>query len=165
MRFAGWFGLAVGLLMLGQWAFLLLAGQVPELATAPWSIGFHLAAEAATAGALIPAGVALLRGRVWGRFVYLPALGMLIYSVIASAGYFAQSGAWPLVAMFGLLLSPALVSLWHLARSGQLAGCPERAAGEAQLPVGPALADVDARGPIVLGNSAEPARARLLRTS
>jgi hypothetical protein len=130
MRFAGWFGLSVGLLMLGQWAFFLLAGQVPELATAPWSIGFHLAAEAATAGGLILSGVALLRSRAWGRVAYLPALGMLIYSVIASAGYFAQSGAWPLVAMFGLLLTLALVSLWRLRLSELPVERAEQVAGE-----------------------------------
>lgn len=118
MRLAGWYGLAVGLLMLGQWAFFLLAGQVPELATAPWSIGFHLAAEAITAVGLILAGAALLRGMDWAPRAYLLASGMVLYSVVASAGYFAQSGQWGLVAMFGVLLALSLISVTLLSRSG-----------------------------------------------
>ena len=39
----------------------------------------------------------------------LVALGMLLYTVIVSPGYFAQRGEWPLVAMFGVLLLSALV--------------------------------------------------------
>lgn len=88
---------------------------MPEFQTAPWAIAFHLAAEAATALALIVSGAGLLRGAAWARTVSLVALGMLIYTVIVSPGYFAQQGVWPLVVMFLLLLVLALVSLRKLA--------------------------------------------------
>jgi hypothetical protein len=45
------------------------------------------------------------------------ANGLLIYTVIVSPGYFAQSGQWPLVGMFALLLVLAVLSirsLWRL---------------------------------------------------
>src|SRR5512133_2081193 len=53
MKFAGWYCVVVGFLMLAQWGFFLIAGQVPEMQTAPIALAFHLAAEAATALALI----------------------------------------------------------------------------------------------------------------
>lgn len=117
MRFAGWYGIVVGLMMMGQWGFFLAAGQVPELNTEPVRLAFHLAAEFGTAIALIVSGVALVRGRRWGLNVYLVAAGMLLYSVIVSPGYFAQQGQWALVGMFGILLLLALVSIRNLMRA------------------------------------------------
>jgi hypothetical protein len=108
-RLAGWYGVGAGVLILGQWSFFLLAGQVPELETEPIRIGFHLAAELATALALIAAGWAVLRSRAWGRPALLLALGMLIYTVVVSPGYFAQRGEWLPLGLFGLLLALALV--------------------------------------------------------
>jgi len=83
----------------------------------PIRLAFHLAAEGATALALIASGAGLLRGAGWGRTASLVALGMLGYTVIVSPGYFAQQGAWPLVVMFAVLLVLALVSIRRLARS------------------------------------------------
>lgn len=117
MRFAAWFSLVVGLLILGTWVFFLLAGQVPELQTEPIRIAFHLVAEAVTALALIAAGASLLRRRVWARRLGLFANGMLAYTVIVSPGYFAQLGQWPLVGVFAVLLALALVSTGQLLRS------------------------------------------------
>jgi len=117
MKFTGWYSLVVGFGMLAQWGFFLATGQVPELQAEPFRIAFHLAGEAATAMALIVSGVALLRRLKWGRDVSFVALGMLIYTVIVSPGYFAQQGQWPLAAMFAVLLILALVSLRLLARS------------------------------------------------
>jgi hypothetical protein len=111
MRFVGWFGVIVGLMMLAQWTFFLAAGQVPEIQSEPFRIVFHLMAEALTALALIVSGAGLLRGRAWARHLALLALGMLIYTVIQSPGYFAQQGVWALVAMFAVLLVLALVSV------------------------------------------------------
>jgi hypothetical protein len=46
--------------------------------------------------------------------VYLVAVGMLLYSMIVSPGYFAQRGEWPLVGVFAVLLLLALLSLVYL---------------------------------------------------
>ncbi|MFP4345070.1 MAG: hypothetical protein ACLFU8_10285 [Anaerolineales bacterium] len=73
---------------------LLATGNVPELETEPLAIAFHLAAELATAVALLFAGVGLLRRARWATSVTRLALGMLLYTVINSAGYFAEQGAW-----------------------------------------------------------------------
>lgn len=116
MKFAGWYSIIVGLLMLAQWGFFLAAGQVPELRTEPVRIAFHLAAEGATAAALVVSGIGLIRRLAWGRTAAFVALGMLIYTTIVSPGYFAQQGAWLLVVMFGALLVMALAGLRQLAR-------------------------------------------------
>ncbi len=116
MKFAGTYGIFVGLMMIGQWLFFLAAGQVPELQTEPYRIALHLAAEFLTAGGLIVAGVALLRRATWGPGAYLVFAGMLTYSVIASPGYFAQQGQWALVAMFAALLVLAIASAITVAR-------------------------------------------------
>ncbi len=122
MKFAGWYSIAVGGLMVGQWGFFLATGQVPEVRSEPVRLAFHLAAEGATAAALIAAGIALLRRASWGRTGALVALGMLAYTTIVSPGYFAQQGAWPLVIMFAVLLGLALFSAWRLARRGEEGG-------------------------------------------
>ena len=119
MRFAGWYGVVVGLLMAGQWGFFLATGNVPELKTAPIELAFHLAAEFVTAVALFVSSAALLRRARWARATYAVASGMLIYSVIVSPGYFAQQGQWPLVLMFAVLLLLTLTSLVGLAREAR----------------------------------------------
>lgn len=114
MKFPAWYGIGVGLLILLQWAFFLITGSVPEIQTAPWSIGFHIAAEMTMALALIAGGVGTLKFKSWGNKAILIALGMAIYSEINSPGYFAEQGTWALVGMFAILLAGALISLWML---------------------------------------------------
>lgn len=111
MVFAGVYALVVGALMIGQWTFFLAAGQVPELRTEPVRIRFHLAAEFATALVLIVGGTALLTGQGWSVPLYLVAMGMLLYTVIVSPGYFAQKGVWAFAGMFAVVLILALVSI------------------------------------------------------
>ncbi len=117
MRFVAWYTIVVGALMIGQWSFFLAAGQVPELQTEPFRIAFHLLGEGVTAIALIVSGVALLRRTPWAREAAFAALGMLTYTVLVSPGYFVQSGQWPLVAMFGVLLILTLASYSALGRA------------------------------------------------
>jgi hypothetical protein len=116
MRFAAWSSLIIGIGMLAQWALFLATGQVPELFTEPWRIAFHLAAEGATAVALISAAVGLLRGLSWGVWLGLVANGMLVYTAIVSPGYFAQLGQWAFVGMFGIIIACAVVSIVQLVR-------------------------------------------------
>ena len=111
MIFAALYAIVVGAGMIGQWLVFLATGQVPELVTEPLRIRFHLAAEFATAAALIVGGLALLTGQPWGRWFYALAVGMLLYTAIVSPGYFAQKGQWAFVAMFAVILLLALVSL------------------------------------------------------
>ena len=111
MIFAAVFALVVGTGMIGQWILFLITGQVPELETEPLRIRFHLAAEFTTALALLVGGLALLTDQPWGRWFYLPAAGMLLYTVIVSPGYFAEKGQWAFVGMFAVVLLLALVSI------------------------------------------------------
>ena len=122
MKFSAWYGFLIGLLMLGQWSFSIVAGAVREFNSAPLALAFHLFAEMATALMLIAGGIATLRSRAWGRQVLLVGLGMVIYSEIVSPGYFAEQGQWSSVAMFVALLAGAVVSLVLLLKpSGGLA--------------------------------------------
>ena len=111
MVFASLFALVVGVGMVGQWLFFLTTGQVPELETEPLRIRFHLAAEFATAVALMISGTALLTGQAWSQWFYPLSMGMLLYTVIISPGYFAEKGQWAFVAMFAALLVLTLISL------------------------------------------------------
>ena len=114
MKFSAIYALCVGTLMLLQWAFFLLTGNVPELQTAPWSIAFHLAAEFLTAIMLIFSGVMLIKNHRFAKQIFLLAAGMVIYAMVNSAGYFAQSGDWIFVVMFGVLLTLAGVSVYQV---------------------------------------------------
>lgn len=114
MKFAATYAIFVGVLMLVQWIFFAVTGQIPELQNEPVRIGMHLAGEGITALMLIFSGVGLFRGKVWGRAATIFALGMLTYTVIVSPGYFAQKGVWPIVVMFALLLVLTMVSLNNL---------------------------------------------------
>jgi peptidoglycan/LPS O-acetylase OafA/YrhL len=72
-------------------------------------LGAHVAAEFATAGLLIAAGFGLLGRKAWGGRVFLLALGMLLYTLIASPGYYLELGVLGFVLMFAALLALALV--------------------------------------------------------
>ncbi len=111
MKLPAFYAICVGTLMLVQWAFFLLTGSVPELQSAPWSIAFHLAAEFLTAIMLIISGMMLIKTHPLGKQVFLLSVGMVIYAMVNSAGYFAQSGDWIFVVMFGVLLVLAGVSI------------------------------------------------------
>jgi hypothetical protein len=114
MKFPAWYGIGVGVLMIGQWMLSIAAGSVPEFASAPWEIAFHLAAETSTALLLIIGGVAALRSVTWSKPVLLLGLGMVIYSEIVSPGYFAQLGQWAFVALFAVLLFGAVLAATRL---------------------------------------------------
>lgn len=111
MGFSGWFAILVGVCMLVQWAMFLLTGNVPEVRTEPIRLGFHVAAELSTAVLLLVSGAGALNARRWGRPLLLVALGMLVYTVIVSPGYFAQRHQTWFVVMFGVILALALAAI------------------------------------------------------
>lgn len=119
MRFAGIYGITVGILIFIQWVFFLVTAHIPETATAPFEITFHLAAEFMTSVVIIAGGISVLRHKPWAARLYYLASGMLIYAVINSAGYFIQLGQWPFVVMFAALLFLTVVSVGKVVRSAK----------------------------------------------
>ena len=109
--FAIIFALVIGFGMLGVWAVLLATSQVPEVSTEPIALGFHLAAEAATALTLIASGIGLALRLAWAVRAYLVACGMLLYTGIASPGHYAQLGDAGFVVMFGAILIGTLAAI------------------------------------------------------
>lgn len=122
----GIYALAVGILMFGFWGTLLLTGQVPELQERPRELAFHLTAELGTAFVLLLAGGAVLKGGRWARSLTPLALGMLLYTVVNSAGFYAQQGNLPMVVLFAVLIGLTALSIVSLSRQAKL--------GRSQLP-------------------------------
>lgn len=114
------YDLIVGIGMIAQWASMIARGQVIAADQDAVSgrgrieMAFHWVAELLTALALIVAGIALFATRPWAEWIHTLAAGMLLYTVINSAGYFAQRHEWPMVGMFALLLVLTIISLLGL---------------------------------------------------
>ena len=89
--------------MIGFWVFALTKNLVPP-EEKPWLITFHLFAEFTTAILLIISGVGLWVGSEWARTLSPLALGLLLYIVIYSPGYYAQKNNRPMAAMFIVLI-------------------------------------------------------------
>ena len=105
------YSLFIGILMIVMWGMFILTGQVPEMATKPAEIMLHLVAEFTTAILLICGGIGLLKKIKIGYNLNLVALGMLLYTLIVSPGYYLQKGDWVFVGIFTLLFIVTLIFL------------------------------------------------------
>ncbi|MFB6197363.1 MAG: hypothetical protein ABEI52_03705 [Halobacteriaceae archaeon] len=121
-RVTGTYCIGIGITMASMWIVFYVAGAIPELTSAPMEIGSHLIAEGLTASFLLAAGYGLFRSRHWATSVLLFALGMLLYTVINSAGYFAQRGELVMVGMFTLLTLTTGAFLLDLLRDAAVNG-------------------------------------------
>ena len=65
MKFAPWYAIGVGTLIVLQWIFFLVSGLVLQLQTAPWEIGHHISAELMLALGLLTGGIATLQSMRW----------------------------------------------------------------------------------------------------
>ena len=99
----GTYSIIIGIFMMIMWASLLSTGQVNELSKAPLKIIYHLFAEFLTAALLIIGGYGLIKVHQWGFKLWLIAMGMLFYTVIVSAGYYADLNDMSMVIMFTML--------------------------------------------------------------
>lgn len=112
-KIAAIYAIIIGITMIGMWITFLTTDQVPEVTTAPVKITYHLIAEFLTAILLLAGGVGLYANRGWGFHVWLIAVGMLLYTVIVSAGYYADLGDTAMVGMFTVfqILTAAFIVL------------------------------------------------------
>ncbi len=106
-----YFAILIGLCMLLMWIFFIVSGNVPEFEEKIWEIIYHLVAEFSTAILLIVAGLMTLRKHRLGRPMLLVSLGMLLYTVIMSAGYYAQRGTVAFVVMFSVFTVAAILAI------------------------------------------------------
>ena len=113
LKISGMFQLLMGLEILGVWTLILLQGEVPELVTEPWKIVMHILAELFTGSLLLISGLLILIRRRKHWTFYL-SLGALMYTLIASPGYYAHLKQWGMVAMFvALLLATILILIYQ----------------------------------------------------
>jgi len=99
-KLASVYSIIIGIAMMCMWIAFLITNQVPEINTAPLKISYHLMAEFLTALLLLISGFGLFTKKEWGFHLYLIAMGMLLYTVIVSAGYYANLGDMIMVGMF-----------------------------------------------------------------
>jgi uncharacterized membrane protein len=108
----------VAIAMLGMWTALIAGGEVDELDDAPLEMTYHLAAELATAVLLLVAAGGLLMVKPWAPSMFFLAAGMLLYTVVNSAGYYAERGNAAMVAMFAVLTVLTLTFVGLVLRRG-----------------------------------------------
>jgi NADH:ubiquinone oxidoreductase subunit K len=99
-KIAAIYSIMLGIAMIGMWLSLITTNQVPEINTEPIRITYHLIGEFLTAILLLIGGFGLFTKRRWGFHVFLISMGMLLYTVIVSAGYYAEKGDMAMVGMF-----------------------------------------------------------------
>lgn len=101
---SGIYAIIIGLGIIGLWLMLILTKQVPELKSEPIAIKFHITAEITMGTLSILSGIFLLIGVSWANYFFSFAIGLVIYAVINSAGYYAQRNQWLFVIMFAIIL-------------------------------------------------------------
>lgn len=105
---SGIYAIVIGIGIIGLWTMLLLTNQVPELRTEPIAIKFHITAELIMGILSLFSGIFLLIGFLWAPLIFILAMGLVIYAVINSAGYYGQKKQWSFVIMFGIILIASL---------------------------------------------------------
>ena len=103
------YSLFMGISMLAMWLMFYFTNSIPEIQTKPVELGLHVVAEVSTALLLIIGAIGLLLKKSWGLKTYLISMGMLLYTLILSPGYFLQKGEIPFVIMFMVFLMLAIV--------------------------------------------------------
>jgi len=101
---SGIYAIVIGIGIIGLWTMLYLTKQIPEIKTEPIAIAFHITAEMLMGTLSLLSGIFLLIGLPWAPYFFILAMGLIIYAVINSAGYYAQKNQWPFVIMFGIIL-------------------------------------------------------------
>lgn len=117
MTFASLYVITVGVAIIGYWILLFLKKQtLDKQKVAVTNRGLiemrlHVTAELVAAVLLLIAGVSLLLKASWGQEIFLIAIGMLLYTCINSAGYFAQIRQISMILIFMAVFILSLISL------------------------------------------------------
>ncbi len=106
---SGIYAVIIGIGIIGLWMMLLVTKQVPELETEPVAIAFHITAESVMGALSLLSGIFLLIELPWAPYLFILAMGLVIYAVINSAGYYSEKKEWFFVIMFGIILCASII--------------------------------------------------------
>lgn len=106
-KYAAIYSIFMGISMIGMWIMFYVTNQIPELEFKPIETSMHITAEIVTAVLLIIGGVSLFNKK-WGYEIYLLSMGMLLYTLIMSPGYFMEKGEAGFIIMFGVFIIIAI---------------------------------------------------------
>ena len=90
-KFAGTFSLALGLIMLGAWIYLITTGWAAFLTQAE-ALSIHVLTELISAVTLIVAGVAMLRNWSRGPALLMIANGVLLFTTMLTLASYGATG-------------------------------------------------------------------------
>ena len=97
-----------------MWIFIL---KTQEIAEGQTEIIFHLISEFLMAAICLFSGIILLRKHKLARKLNMLGMGMVLYSVLNAAGYYAERNETPMVVMFAVLailtVAALLMNLFH----------------------------------------------------
>jgi hypothetical protein len=105
------YSLLVGSLMLAWWGISLAGGALERTDRSRAEMALHLLAEFLTAAWLLAGGVALIIMGTGAAGFAGVGLGMLLYTVIVSPGYFLARREYPPVYVFGGLAALTVVAI------------------------------------------------------
>ncbi len=113
-KIIGGYSILVATCVIIMWTFILSGKVLPEGKT---ELSFHLTAEFLMAPLCLSSGVFLLRKRPGAEKFSILGLGMLLYSVLNAAGYYAERKETGMVIMFIILLVFTTIALmWQTGR-------------------------------------------------
>jgi hypothetical protein len=101
-KIAGLYALLVGISIIATWIYFYARGSVPGMDTNPTMTSFHIVAEIMTALTLLAGGIGLLGGRGWGLKTYMLGVGMLLYAIVNSPGFYIERGETYMVYVFAI---------------------------------------------------------------
>lgn len=113
----------VGVMMISMWIFFIITGQVPEFEAKKAEISLHLTAEFTTALLLVTASALTLMQKDSGVRLMPFSLGMLLYTLIVSPGYYVASKEYAFAVMFFVLVMMTVIAYvkhfsWHRNHNG-----------------------------------------------
>ena len=104
------YSVLIGIFMMCFWIFATYSGIILE-DEKPWGIRFHLLSEFTTAILLIVSGLASILNIEWAKSTSFLALGMLLYIVLYSPGYYLQKKNKPMTVLFILLITLTILAI------------------------------------------------------
>lgn len=94
-----------------MWSMFYITDSIPELKDEPYRITMHILAEIVTGVVLIIGALGLIKNYRWRHYVYPFSMGMLMYTLIVSPGYYIQKDVIAFVVMFAVLFLITIIIL------------------------------------------------------